>query len=216
MKAVSAAGLLLAALSLAACGDLSRSRNLADPQVPAVTLAQQVCSNCHGPGGASVSPNFPRLAGQSSAYIAAQLKEFRSHGRKDPAGFRYMWGLSRSLTDEQIAGLAAYYAAQAPTPGVPALANDAGRAIFTEGLPARNVPACASCHGAGGAGNAAFPRLAGQHRDYLVKQLEGLQDDGRSPRRCRHEDHRPRPDARRRCQRGGVPGKPGLRVPRGV
>jgi cytochrome c553 len=171
MKAAPLACLLLAAFSLAACGDLSRSRDLADPRVSALTLANQVCSNCHGPGGVSVSPNFPRLAGQTSAYVATQLKEFRSHGRKDPAGFRYMWGLSRNLTDEQIAGLAAYYAAQPPAPGVPALDNAAGRAIYAEGVPARNVPACATCHGATGAGNEAFPRLAGQHRDYVVKQL---------------------------------------------
>jgi cytochrome c553 len=171
MKAAPAAGLLLAALSLTACGDLSRSRDLADPRVSALTLANQVCSNCHGPGGVSVSPNFPRLAAQTSAYVVGQLKEFRSHGRRDPEGFRYMWGLSRNLSDEQIAGLGAYYAAQPPAPGVPALDNAAGRAIYAEGLPAKNVPACATCHGAAGAGNEAFPRLAGQHRDYVAKQL---------------------------------------------
>lgn len=175
MKAVAAAGLLLAALLLTGCGDLSRSRDLGNPRVSAATLAAQVCSNCHGLTGVSVSPNFPNLAAQTPEYLAAQLKEFRSHHRKDPAGFRYMWGLSRSLADAQIDGLAAWYAAQAPAPGVPGGGSPAGRAIFAEGLPARQLPACASCHGAAGQGNGAFPRLAGQHRDYVMKQLTGFQ-----------------------------------------
>ena len=66
--------------------------------------------------GSSVSPNFPNLAGQIEPYFVAQLNGFKSHGRRDPAGFEYMWGLSRSLTDEQIKGLAAYYAGQTPVP----------------------------------------------------------------------------------------------------
>lgn len=175
MKALPAACLLPAALLLAGCGDLSRSRDLGNPRVPAATLAAQVCSNCHGLTGVSVSPNFPNLAAQTPEYLAAQIKEFRSHHRKDPAGFRYMWGLSRSLADEQIAGLAAYYAAQPPAPGGAVVGSPAGRAIFADGLPARNVPACASCHGAAGQGQGSFPRLAGQHRDYVAKQLAGFQ-----------------------------------------
>jgi cytochrome c553 len=89
-----------------------------------------------------------------------------------------MWGLSRSLTEEQIAGLAAYFSAQKPVPqpleGDPARLA-AGQAIYEQGLSARNVPACASCHGPQGAGLAAFPRLAGQHADYVVKQLQVFQ-----------------------------------------
>ncbi len=167
--------LLVTAASLAAgCANPTRSRDLANPNVTATTLAQQVCSNCHGLTGNAVSPNFPNLAGQVEAYAIAQLNGFKNHGRQDPAGFEYMWGLSRSLTDDQIKGLAAYYAgqqpAQQPMEGS-AAQMDAGKAIFQNGLSARNVPACASCHGAEGRGNAPFPRIAGQHADYLVKQL---------------------------------------------
>jgi len=165
---------LLAAGLLAGCADLTRSRDLANPKVSAVTLAQQVCSNCHGITGISVSPNFPNLAAQTPEYFAAQLKEFKSHGRQDPAGFEYMWGLSRSFTDEQIAGLAAYYAAQKPESGPArgdAVRAAAGDKIFHEGLPDKNVPACMVCHGDKGQGNQAFPRIAGQHSDYVVKQL---------------------------------------------
>jgi cytochrome c553 len=167
--------LLAAGLAvLAACSNIERSRNLADPAVSATTLAQQVCSNCHGVTGNSVSPNFPNLAAQVEPYLVAQLNGFKSHGRSDPAGFEYMWGLSRSLSDDQIMGLATYYAAQSPTPQAlesDALKLPAGQLIFEKGLSAQNVPACAGCHGAQGQGMATFPRLAGQHADYLVKQL---------------------------------------------
>ncbi len=136
-------------------------------------MAMQVCSNCHGLDGNSVSPNFPRLAAQPAGYTAAQLKQFRSHGRLDPAGFVYMFGLSRHLTDEQIEGLAAYFAAQSPTPNAPGDATIAekGRGIFESGIASASVPACNTCHGPKGHGSAAFPRLAGQHADYVVKQL---------------------------------------------
>jgi cytochrome c553 len=162
-----------AALSVG-CTNPQRSRDLANPSVSATTMAQQVCSNCHGMTGSSVSPNFPNLAGQTEAYFVAQLEGFRSHRRRDPAGFEYMWGLSRSLTDEQIKGLAAYYASQAPQPQ--AIEGDSGRfeagkAIFSSGVADKGIPACKTCHGAEGKGDATFPRLAGQHADYLMKQL---------------------------------------------
>ena len=175
---------LLAAGLLAACANPSRSRDLANPNVSAVTLAQQVCSNCHGIDGVAVSPNFPNLAAQMPAYVVAQLKGFKSHGRQDPAGFEYMWGLSRSLTDAQIDGLAAYYASQvAPhkaTAGDSARAA-AGQKIFHDGLPDKNVPACMACHGEAGQGHDAFPRLAGQHSDYVIKQLVVFQRTDQRP-----------------------------------
>lgn len=167
--------LLLAASAISSgCANTTRSRDLANPNVTATTLAQQVCSNCHGVTGIATSPNFPNLAGQTEAYVIAQLNGFKSHDRQDPAGFEYMWGLSRSLTDDQIKGLAAYFAAQQaarqPVEGT-AAQMEAGKEIFVNGVSAKNVPACATCHGAEGQGNATFPRLAGQHADYLAKQL---------------------------------------------
>ncbi len=175
----------LAAVAVAAgCANPSRSRDLANPKVAPVVTAQQVCSSCHGMTGVSVSPNFPNLAAQTPMYLAAQLREFRSHDRLDPPGFEYMWGLSRKLTDEQIEGLANYYAHQAPPPaaakGNPALVA-VGDRLFHEGVPGKNVPACVSCHGDRGQGNGQFPRLAGQHADYLVKQLLVFQRTNQRP-----------------------------------
>jgi cytochrome c553 len=165
---------VVGALALTGCSDLTRSRDLANPQVSAITLAQQVCSSCHGLTGNAISPNFPNLAGQTPTYLAAQLRAFKSHGRSDPAGFEYMWGLSRGLADAQIDGLAAYYAGQIPArqPVEGSAAHIAsGKMIYETGLAAKNVTACAGCHGKVGQGNDAFPRLAGQHADYVVKQL---------------------------------------------
>ena len=174
---------LLAAL-LSGCGELSRSRDLANPAVSGATLAQQVCASCHGLNGQAVSPNFPNLAGQPEAYLVAQLRGFRSHDRSDPAGYVYMWGISRSLSDDQIQGLASYFAGQAPQPqpvegSPPRIA--AGRAIFEQGLPAQGVPACGGCHGDRAQGQAIFARLAGQHVDYLVKQLRVFADTDQRP-----------------------------------
>ncbi|MCM8621970.1 MAG: cytochrome c4 [Candidatus Accumulibacter sp.] len=164
---------LIAALAAFGCSNLERSRSLANPDISAQTIALQVCSNCHGVDGNATSPNFPNLAGQQKAYLVAQLKQFHDHSRSDPAGFEYMWGLSRSLTDAQIEGLAEYYAAQAPKmPAEPdATLAAEGREIYDKGLPAQEVPPCAACHGEQGRGNEAFPGLAYQHADYIRKQL---------------------------------------------
>jgi len=184
MKLSTLAALIGTAALLLGCSNTPRSRDLANPNVSATTLAQQVCSNCHGVTGNATSPNFPNLAGQGEAYFVAQLKGFKSHGRQDPAGFEYMWGLSRSLTDEQISGLAAYYAAQ-PITKQPLESEapriEAGKAIFESGLSAKNVPACLTCHGPEGKGMATFPRIAGQHADYLVKQLMVFQRTDERP-----------------------------------
>jgi len=174
MKLATLSLMIAAAVLAAGCANPERSRDLANPAVSAATLAQQVCSNCHGLTGNATSPNFPNLAGQTEAYVEAQLSGFRSHGRHDPAGFEYMWGLSRSLTEAQIKGLAAYYASQIQLPQT--LEGDAsryaaGKEVFDQGVVAKGIPPCVTCHGAHGQGNATFPRLAGQHADYLVKQL---------------------------------------------
>ena len=145
-------------------------------------LATGICSACHGPEGHSVSPVFPRLAGQQSAYIVLQLDAFRGHQRSDPNAQAYMWGMASQLNDDTIKELADYYAAQKPVPGQagdPALVA-AGEKIFVGGIPAQGVPACASCHGALAEGVAAFPRLGGQHVDYLIAQLQGFQSGLRS------------------------------------
>lgn len=167
----------------AGCSNLERSRDPGNPKVAANVIAVQVCSNCHAIDGNSVSPNFPRLAAQQSAYFIAQMNGFRSQGRSDPAGFEYMWGLSHKLTDEQIAGLADYFAKQVPqvNAAVDAAQMTLGKNIFEQGVAAKDVPPCLACHGAQGQGQGGFPRLAGQHQDYLVKQLQVFERNDERP-----------------------------------
>jgi cytochrome c553 len=163
-------------IAFAASAVLAFATGTASAQQDARALATGVCSACHGPNGHSISPVFPNLAGQQSAYIVLQLDAFRSHARGDPNAQAYMWGMASQLSDDTIKALADYYASQKPAPGAsgdPALMAE-GRKIYTEGIPAQGVPACASCHGPGAEGNAAFPRLAGQHVEYLTAQLEGF------------------------------------------
>ena len=143
-------------------------------QSVAVDLIRRECSTCHGAGGISVSSTFPNLAGQQAAYLEVQLKAFRDRSRADPHAQAFMWGMAAQLTDSTIADIAAYFAAQPPakgTPGDPAEIA-AGKKIFEEGIAAQQVPPCQSCHMKNAEGNAVFPRLAGQHRGYLEKQLE--------------------------------------------
>ena len=165
------------------CTFTERSRALNNPGVSALTTVQQVCSNCHGAGGNSTSPAFPALAGQQKVYLIAQLKAYRSHARFDPDAVAYMWGISSHLTDAQIDGLATYYAAALPFSSPVKTPADltAGRTIYEKGIAARNVPACASCHGAAAQGAQQFPRLAGQHAAYLVKQLNIFQKTDTRP-----------------------------------
>ena len=135
-----------------------------------------VCSTCHGEAGRSSAPVFPSLAGQMPLYTAAQLRDFRGQVRAELDVQAYMWGVSALLDDATIEGLADYYANQTPPtgrPGNPRLVA-AGRKIFDEGIPARGVRACASCHGANAEGASVFPRLAGQHADYVFRQLKGF------------------------------------------
>lgn len=151
----------------------------ADAQQAAVKSAVQTCSTCHGPNGRSVSPTFPNLAAQTAPYIEGQLKAFKDQSRADPDAQAYMWGMAAQLSDGMITSLATYYAAQpaaAPSKtGDPALIAK-GKRLFEEGVPTRQIPPCASCHGAHGEGQAVFPRLAGQHAPYLLKQLLVIQN----------------------------------------
>lgn len=179
MKAISITLALALATISAGCSNIERSRNLGDPNVTGATLAAQVCSNCHGLDGNSVSPNVPRLSGQTATYITNQLKNFKTHDRSDPAGFVYMWGLSRSLTDKQIDELADYYSKQTSLPNATGDTQliAVGKEVYEKGVPEQNVIACAACHGPQGQGIANFPRLAHQHADYILKQLLVFQDN---------------------------------------
>jgi cytochrome c553 len=148
----------------------------------AVAGTVHVCSSCHGMDGKSVSPTFPRLAGQQKDYLVAQLKAFRDHTRADPHAHTYMWGMAAGLDDATIDGLADYYSSRPPVTGVPADTADsaAGKKIYEEGIPEQGVPACSGCHGDAAQGGGTFPRLAGQHRSYIEGQLAAFSSNARA------------------------------------
>jgi cytochrome c553 len=79
-------------------------------------LADRNCASCHGPTGIGANPAWPKIAGQKAVYLTNTLKAFRAGLRKDPM----MAGVSRGLSDADIANLAAYYAAQSCRPAVQA------------------------------------------------------------------------------------------------
>lgn len=119
------------------------------------------CANCHGEDGRGRGGAFPRLDIQSPDYLAATLRAFRDGTRASGT----MITAASGLTDEQIANLAA---ALGQGVVVTPTGADAGRAIA--GGQVANIPACDSCHGPSARSD--FPRLAGQNRDHLFRQLE--------------------------------------------
>jgi cytochrome c553 len=149
----------------------------ADAASAALKSTIENCATCHGTKGRSVSPTFPNLAAQQAPYIELQLKAFKDQSRADPDAQAYMWGMASQLSDAAISALAGYYSAQpaAPARGGNSTRIAQGKSLFEEGVPARQIPPCASCHGAHAEGNAVFPRLAGQHAPYLLKQLLVIQ-----------------------------------------
>jgi cbb3-type cytochrome c oxidase subunit III len=138
-------------------------------------LTTKVCANCHGSEGFSNSSAFPHLAGQSAAYTEMQLKAFKDKTRADRYAVAYMWGMASQLDEGTIKRIAAYYADMRPV-SRPGRTTDnvnvvMGKEIFDKGLPDAGVMACGSCHGDDAQGKDANPRLAGQHSEYLLKQL---------------------------------------------
>ncbi len=168
---------MFAGVALAAAGVASAQDKPAATDQAAQKVAASICSSCHGPSGVSTSPLFPRLAGQQELYLAAQLKAFKAKTRGEADAHDYMWGMATLLDDSVIAGLARYYSVQKPGPGI--VGNAAliarGKLLYEKGDPAHNVVACATCHGDQAEGTSIFPRLAGQHAPYVLRQLDVIQ-----------------------------------------
>jgi cytochrome c553 len=137
-----------------------------------------LCAACHGQGGNSTNPEWPRLAGQSAVYIAEQLRLFKAGARNNPV----MQPLAVSLTDQDIEDLAVYFQSQTPL-GLEADPSywKSGEALYLRGDKDTGVPACVACHGPAGRGNlaAGYPALRAQQSVYVVKQLNAYVDGSR-------------------------------------
>ncbi|MBE0439527.1 MAG: cytochrome c4 [Gammaproteobacteria bacterium] len=152
---------------------------MAEGNVSAGKTKSAVCAACHGVDGNSPTAMFPKLAGQGEAYLVKQLMNFKTGERQNAV----MAPMVASLTDEDMADLAAYYASKKVTPG--AVSEDllnAGKTLYQAGNRDNGVPACMACHGPTGAGvpAAKWPALSGQHPDYIEAQLKAFSEGVRN------------------------------------
>lgn len=181
MKSILAMVLLTAAAFSAQAETASAKGDAAKAQ----TIANQVCAACHAADGNSAAPANPKLAGQPAEYITKQLQNFKA-AVQDPnkVGVRkspVMGAMVASLSDADMLNLGAYYASKAIKPGTAKAPYADGKKVYRGGNAATGVPACASCHGPAGAGiPSQYPRLGGQHADYILAQLKAFRSGERS------------------------------------
>ena len=131
----------------------------------------ELCYGCHGEDGNSTNPLFPKLAGQYGIYIAKQVRNYQDSIRTH----EIMSAMAASVSDGDLADIAAYFASQTMMKGVSPSSNQIGKKLFENDDLTRMVVRCNSCHGATGKGqnpgNPMFPVIGGQHKDYLLRQL---------------------------------------------
>jgi cytochrome c553 len=169
----------LLALSLAA--PASANEPAARPKADLAkgqALSSNVCAACHTNDGSRGSPANPILQGQHPEYLVKQLTEFKSGKRANAI----MQGMAATLSEEDMRNVAAFYASKQAKPGFAKHKDTValGEKIYRAGIADKQVPACAGCHGPSGAGiPAQYPRVGGQHADYLDAQLKAFRDKKR-------------------------------------
>ena len=178
MKRIMALAAMLAAAAAAAeppfKGDAAKAQ----------TMVNQVCAACHAADGNSQIAVNPKLAGQIPEYLYKQLTNFKAAaGKKAERENPVMAGMVAGLSPEDMRNLAAYFSGQAAKPGA-AKSKDLvalGQKIYRGGIASKGVAACASCHGPNGAGMPAqYPRLSGQHVEYVEVQLKAFRSGERA------------------------------------
>ena len=135
-------------------------------------VVEAKCAQCHGADGNSGDPQFPKLAGQSPAYLYRQLRAFRNGTRKSGV----MAAIAADLTAADMANAASFFGKQ---PRKPDVVKDQSLAAIGERIFFGGMPACAMCHRAAGRRGmpmmgmmAGAPNLNGQHAAYIVDQLD--------------------------------------------
>lgn len=138
----------------------------------AKTIAATVCIACHGEDGNSPIPMFPKIAGLQEEYFVKQLKDFMGGRRKSDV----MGPIVANLKPQDVAPLAAYYSTRKMAPSEPEdkKAIALGKLIFFDGNEDTGVPACVGCHQAQGGGYNIYPRIGGQHPQYVIQQLKNF------------------------------------------
>jgi cytochrome c553 len=137
--------------------------------------ALATCVACHGTRGEGATTGIPRLAGQNVDYLSKALAAFKAGTRASDV----MQPIARTLEEPDMRALAAYFASQEAPPvdataAASAMRLFAGRRLAERG--AGSVPACFSCHAAGGKGDGArFPSIAAQPAAFVVARLAEFQ-----------------------------------------
>ena len=170
---------LLLSLLLATGAVQAQDKAAAQPNLAkAKQTAEQVCGACHGTDGNSQIPTNPKLAGQHAEYLNKQLRNFKSEGGKPAERANpIMGGMVAALSEEDMKGLATYFAGQQlkPESAKNKASIELGQKLWRAGDIKRGIPACAACHGPAGAGlPAQYPRLSGQFADYTEAQLKAF------------------------------------------
>jgi cytochrome c553 len=146
-------------------GDVQRGEALAQP-----------CSSCHGAKGVAPSPNWPSLAGQLATYTYKQLQDYK--GRLRSNGI--MRAMASGLSDQDMADLSAFYAAQPLPPPTGGQALKAPQ-LAVRGDGKRLIPGCNLCHGSNGTGAVVdVPALTGQQAAYFVRTMQDFKKGYRS------------------------------------
>ena len=147
-----------------------------DPALGREKADSERCIECHGVDGNGAGHSngpegkFPKLAGQHPDYLLKQIRDFRTGARQHDQ----MQIMARSVSDEDVRDIAAYFASQSGMKGQDGERHALGKSLFENGDPARSIAACISCHGAlgkGVEGSALTPVIGGQEWRYLDKQL---------------------------------------------
>jgi len=147
--------------------------------VEAGKSASASCAGCHGADGNSAVGSFPKLAGQGAKYLVKQMNDIKSGARSAVE----MTGILDGLSAQDFNNIAAFYQSQTMSGGQAKKdLVEKGEDLYRAGNPATNVAACTACHGPTGAGIelAVFPALAGQHADYVAKQLKNFRSGDRA------------------------------------
>jgi cytochrome c553 len=137
------------------------------------------CIGCHGIVGYQASfpevHKVPMISGQGAKYIVAALNAYKKGERKHPT----MKGIAASLTDADMADLAAYYEKHGAS-SVKTVADTPAQAPTAEVAALLTKGACASCHGANYSKpiDGSYPKIAGQHADYLYVALKAYKVEG--------------------------------------
>lgn len=133
----------------------------------------QLCAACHGPGGNSVQPLIPSIAGQPKVFLETQLVLIREEVRRSPQ----MLPVVKGMKDAEIVQLADHFSK------LPAKAMESGapdKALMTRGARRAVELRCGVCHLSDFRGQNQVPRLAGQREAYLEAEMRAYRDGKRS------------------------------------